>query len=303
MTTQSQLDSAVRAMPESGREIGPYVLAHRMPDADVPRPASDGSYRIERWIALHTPDESDRIVHVFSEPLDDAELDRAQRALWKLASNPHRHLLCPERIGIDHRTGELWAASRFVGHNEHLLTLAEHRERKGGFLPPHEAERAVIQLLQALECAHNAGILSGPQVAEEVLVDQRGSVCLELHGIARALDGLEVTSKELVVDEVRSVVEIGFCLLTGMTPGEAEGVRPSRLVKRLDRAWDRWFETGLDPVSCFETASDAIAALPSSAFDAQPKPGVIGTIKKVFDGRAWATAERSEAEPGETRDG
>lgn len=293
MTTHhAQPEAAVRddAPPAV---LGPYELIRPMSPAVVPRPASDRGHPVQRWLALHTPDETDRLVHVFTEPLDEHELDRAYHALWNLAGVPHAHLLSPECVAVHQRSGLLWAASRFVGHHERVLTLAEHAEMKGGALPPHEAERAVIQLLESLDAAQSGGILSGPLAADSILVDRRGSVCLELHGLGRALDGLRGFGRELVIDEVRSVVEIGYRLLTGHEPEQTDGLRPSRLVRRLDRAWDPWFEAGLDPVGCFECPRDALEALPSAVFHARPQPGgVIERLRRVLERpRAVATRE------------
>jgi len=272
--------------------LGPYELIRPMAPARVVRPASDSVYTVERWLALHSPDDTDRMVHLFAAPLDEGEFDRAHKALWQLAGQPHAHLLSPECIAVHRQSGCLWAASRFVGHQERVLTLAEHAQIKGGALPPHETERAVIQLLESLREAQAGGILSGPLSPESVLVDRRGSVCLELHGLGRALDGLHGFGREMIIDEVRSVVDIAHRLLTGHDPAQTDGLRPSRLVKRLARGWDSWFETGLDPVVCFASPEDALEALPSAAFDARPQSaGVIRRLRRVLE-RPRAAAAR-----------
>ena len=298
---ETQIGGAADALPNAPRptQLGPYQLVRPIAPAAIHRPASDSTYTVERWLALHTPDETDRIVHLFAEPLDDAELDRAHKALWRLAATPHAHLLSPECVAIHRQSRCLWAATRFVGHQERVLTLAEHARIKGGTLPPHETERAVIQLLECLQQLHAGGILSGPLHAQDILLDRRGSVCLELHGIGRALDGLHGFGSELVNDEVRSVVDIAYTLITGLHPEQTDGLRPSRLVRRLDRAWDQWFEAGLDPVSCFQSPEEAIEALPSGAFSTRPTTtGMIGRLRRALERPRPTPAQKTDTGAG-----
>ncbi len=159
--------------------------------------------------------------------------------------------------------------------------------RRGGQLSPDEAERAVTQLLEAVESAHTAGVRHGPIGLAEVLIDRRGSLLVELYGLERAMRGLGAGDAELARDEVRSVVEIGYQLITGLR-AEAPLIPADRLVKKLDVLWARWLAHGLDPAGGFETVDEAIAALPSRKRVVEVKPSGGGACGRCWGGSAPA---------------
>ncbi|GIW73849.1 MAG: hypothetical protein KatS3mg103_0371 [Phycisphaerales bacterium] len=97
-------------------------------------------------------------------------------------------------------------------------------------------------------------------------MDRCGTAMIEMLGVARSLEGLVGFSTEVQRDEIRSVVELGFTCLTGHDAATV-GLPASKLVRRLDPAWDDFFAHGLDPIEGFDTAEQAIEALPSSGFD------------------------------------
>ncbi|MFG0259162.1 MAG: hypothetical protein ACF8LK_02325, partial [Phycisphaerales bacterium JB041] len=111
------------------------------------------------------------------------------------------------------------------------------------------------------------------------LVDRHGSLLIELYGVARALAGLEGMNGELVRDEVRSVVEIAYRLLTGIEADEPR-IPVGRLVKRIPRGFEQWVETGLDPTGGYQTAQDAIDALAESK--AEPETSRVRTVLGRF---------------------
>ncbi len=107
--------------------------------------------------------------------------------------------------------------------------------------------------------------MHGPIRMEQVLVNRRGAVCIELYGLARAAEDAIKPSAELVRDEVRSVVEIAYQLVTGLRADEPL-IPAERLVPRLDRAWVGWLRRGLDPSSGFDTVQAAqVAAVARAA--------------------------------------
>jgi hypothetical protein len=68
-------------------------------------------------------------------------------------------------------------------------------------------------------------------------------------------------ASEVIRDEVRSLVGLGYWLLTGL-PAEDPRIEAGRLIPRLDRRWDDWFNEGLDPLGGFATAGETLAGLP-----------------------------------------
>jgi hypothetical protein len=112
---------------------------------------------------------------------------------------------------------------------------------------------------------------------DEILVDRRGSLLVELYGVARAMDTLARPSLETLRDEVRSVVEIGYQLVTGLR-AEHPLIPAGRLVRKLDAGWDQWLARGLDPSGGFDSADGALAALPG----ARPNVEVSNSARSVL---------------------
>ena len=146
---------------------------------------------------------------------------------------------------------------------------------------PDEAERAVMQVLEAFHDATAQRQHHGPITMDEVLVDRHGSLVVELFGMSRLVRGLTVGNSELVRDEVRSVVEMGYQLITGL-PAEEPFIPAGRLVKKLDPAWDDWFDRGLDPAEGFASAAEAIASLPSQSVIIETKRAG-GSVRTILD--------------------
>jgi hypothetical protein len=108
-------------------------------------------------------------------------------------------------------------------------------------------------------------------------------VLLELYGVARVLQGLDHANSELVRDEVRSIVEIAYRLVTGL-PADEPRIPASRLARRLPRAFDEWLEEGLHPTAGFQTAEEALSKLPHRR--PEPEPSRVRTVLGRL--RAWS---------------
>ena len=191
----------------------------------------------------------------------DTEL--AAVRLDRLASVRHQHILPIINVELE-PSGTVFLTAPYTGNQEGLVTLADLIAIKGGQMSPFEVARAASQLLEASSAAHEAGVFHGPIDPASVLVDPHGSLFIELYGIRRFVAGLDCTSPSLARDEVTSIASIAYAMLTGADAAEPR-VRASRLVRRLDRAWDQWFDDALDPSAGFDSALDAIAALPGNA--------------------------------------
>lgn len=244
--------------------FGPYRLV---------RPLSPSPLG-KRWLALREADQSSHTVYQFAQLPDRVWRRRHSRAMRILASLRHPHVLSIETCSFE-LGGEAWAAAPYTGNHDSIVTLADVARAKGDMLPAAEAERAVVQVLEGVAHAHALGVCNGPIDLEQLLVDRHGSVLIELYGVERALTGFEGMNGELVRDEIRSVVEVAYRLVTGM-PAEEPRIPAGRLARRLSRAFEEWLEVGLDPTDGYPTAEEAILALAERR--AEPEPSRVRTV-------------------------
>jgi len=231
--------------------LGPYVLLRPL------TPCRHG----ERWLGVHELRHDTHTLYKVRACLDRAEQRRFLDAMGALSRREHPHLLPVEEFCLG-TWGDGWAVTPYTGHQAGLQTLGDLRDAKGERMLPQEVERAVIHLLEAVAYAHAGGACHGPIGFDEILVDRFGSVQIEMYGLSRLLQGLPMWEPEAARDEVRSVVESAYHMLTGLRP-EAPVVPAGRLVRRLPREWSDWLERGLDPAAGFAGAEEALAFLPS----------------------------------------
>lgn len=150
-----------------------------------------------------------------------------------------------------------WIISPYTGDHDGLLLLADLLSDKGGQFEPIEVSRALGQLIEAMRAVHAQCDAHGELSLRSVQIDRGGRLLVELPGL-----NLEstVSPEEARRQEIRSIVAIGYELLTGITPGE-ELIPPSRLVEGLPVGWDRFVAEGLDPASGYADADAIRAAL------------------------------------------
>jgi serine/threonine protein kinase len=253
--------------------IGPYRLLRQLQQGNL----------AERWLALDERDESAHVAYRFRLGNDKSEQRRFVAAVEDLSRLAHPHVLPIEQLALG-IGGGAWVVTPFTGSHDGLVTLASLVKDKGGRMEPAEAERTLTQLLEAVEYTHSQGHHHGPIDAGEVMVDRRGSLTVELYGLRRRLDGpASRPAAEVARDEVRSLVEIGYFLLTGLS-AEDPRIQAGRLVARLDRRWDDWINDGLDPMAGFTTAAEAVAALPGSRreFESRERVSPVQTVIGKF---------------------
>ncbi len=266
LSKESVMESRVQRL-----RVGPYRLVQQLEPGRM----------AERWLALNEESESTHLAHRFRTGIGRFEQRKLIEGIEKLAPLSHPHILPIEKFTLGH-DGSAWIVTPYTGNLEGLVTLANLREEKGGQMSPSETERALVQLLEAAEYAHASGFHHGPLIAEEIMVDRRGSLSVELYGLGRLLTGPALApAVEVTRDEVRSIVEIGYWLLTGLSADEPR-IRADRLMPRLDHRWDEWFNEGLDPMAGFMTAGDALAALPSMRREVELRPGAVRTVLGRF---------------------
>jgi serine/threonine protein kinase len=181
----------------------------------------------------------------------------------------HAHIL-PICDAIVDRAGWHWLVTPYVGASEGLMTLDEvRRAKRENRLNVYETRTAVRQIFSAIAAAHARGVVHGGFSAKDLLVDRHGSLMFELYGLRRRLVGdvppLGSPDREaLVRAELRSAVEVIYESLTGASPA-GSGVPASRVVKKLDRSWDRWFEAGLDERAGFTCPEQALSMFEGQA--------------------------------------
>lgn len=260
--------------------FGPYRLVRRLADSAM----------AERWLALHERSLSSHVVHRFRPCRDKHEQRRVMAAIeaGRVLTGPHLLPIELFSLSISQRP---CAVTPYTGNHEGLLTLSGLLEAKGGRMPAPEAERAMLHLLEASRFAHDAGMVHGEIGWDEVMVDRHGSCAIEFYGLDRRLRGTGGAAAEVRRDEIRSIVEIGYRLLTGLDPAEPR-IESTRLVKRLDRAWDEFFDAGLDAVGGFGTGGEAIDALPSSS-RARDRQAGSGAVRVVLNRFRWASTPKS----------
>lgn len=226
----------------------------------------------DRFLAVDQHSNENVTLYRLPIPQEPSERRRLLAAVERLATFNPPHAL-PLRTYTMSANDSLWLASPFTGNHEGLVLLSDLIELRGGPLSSVEVGHAVSQTLEVVLAAHREGLSHGPLELEQIQIDRRGSVHVELYGLARLRDGLSPANDLLIRDELRSVVCLAYTLLTGMTACEPR-IRASRLIKKLDRSWDQWIEHGLDPFGGFATAEEAIAALPGNTPADEPRPSV-----------------------------
>ncbi len=238
--------------------LGPYALTRALEPCAI----------AQRWLALHGQGNTSHVAYRFASVRGRHDQRRFLSAVEQLASLDEPHLLKIEQVALD-QSHTPWVICPFTGDADGVRTLARLLREKGGQLSPFEIEPALTQIFQGVGYAHSRRRCHGPVDLDELLVDRHGRIIIELYGLRRALRGAAGFDPEAARDEVRSVAEVGYQLVTGLRCEEPL-IPAGRLVKRLDRRWDAWFDRALDPSGGFSSADDALASLPSvAAIDTQ----------------------------------
>lgn len=251
--------------------LGPYTIVRPL-----------GSWgTAPRYLAIQGETGENRCLYRLDVCDSSADRRRFVEAVRRCAAVRLSHALPIEKFSFD-REGVLWLVTPYLGNHEGLLTLDEITRARGEALGAIELERCVEHMLLALGEARRHNLSHGPIRREELLVDPRGSVWIELFGLRRALDTLGNPNEFVYRDEVRSLVAVAYELATGLTADEPR-IRASRVAKRLPRAWDDWFEAGFDPFMGFANAQEALDALPGNTGAAAPREPVrVRTVAKGF---------------------
>lgn len=242
----------------------------------------------ERWLSLHEDNHSSHVVYRLGALNDKLAQRRFLSAAECCAAVKESHLLEIEHFSFD-AVGRPCIVTPYLGNQEGLVTLRSLAGVKGGRLSALETERAIVHVLEGLRFAHqHLGASHGALDMEGLLVDRRGRVGIELYGLQRRMKALPIGSADLVQDEIRSVVEIAYELLTGL-PAEEPRIAVGRLVKKLDPAWEAWLDRGLSGFEGFASADEALARLPSSGDPVIREPKPAGPVRSLLSRFRWPT--------------
>ncbi len=263
----------MRDRPDHPHQLGHIRLVRELPDATVG----------QRWIGLHDHHRTNHLIYRLPVCRDRGERRDMLELLERTSAIRHPHLLAIEQYTLG-RDGSAWVVAPYTGSQAGLVTLNDLLEAKGGTMPSFEGERTLEHLLSGVALAHEAGVVHGPALDDELLVDRHGRLLIELYGLRRGLrHDASSERQEDTRDEIRSIVHLGYRLLTGLTPDEPL-LPASRVVKRLEKRWDTWFERGLDPTGGFDSAASALEALRSGETQAAP----VVRAKSVLGRLGWA---------------
>lgn len=249
-------------------------------DAVLLRPLGPGRVS-ERWLARRRTDLAACVVHLCplgTDPVrwhDGASVIRADDLPHALS--PIEHGRAP--------SGRPWAITEYTGDHEGLVSLATLLRRTGGRASAEQARYAAMQLLKLLSHAHHEGKRHGFLHLDEVLVDRRGSLQVELYGLPYRLSSPAVQTLWSAREEIRSVGVIAAQLLTGATEEMIESIgdgNSERFDAGIGAGWMEWLERTVagDGFQRADDAADSLAQL----LDGKPRPRLrVTTVRNVVE--------------------
>ncbi|MEM1071358.1 MAG: hypothetical protein AAGB48_09875 [Planctomycetota bacterium] len=250
---------------DAALSFGPYELVRRL----RPSPLA------ERFLVLHPERLTHHVGYRFALA-EGEDRERFLKTIERSACLSAAHLLPVEQFSLA-SAGEAWVISPFTGDTDGLLLLQDHQADKGGLLDSAEVIRALGQLLEASQAGASCGLCHGPVALHEVQIDRRGSLQIELYGVARALGSAGAIGDDRR-DEIRSIVAIGYELVTGVKP-ESAALDASRLVSDIDPKLSGFLRVGLDPDRGYSSAEQALGAL-THGVPAEPEIEVRATTTR-----------------------
>lgn len=236
---------------------------------------------IERYLVS----DPERLTHhvAFRLPLPaDCDRDSFLEAVSRSSRVNSPHVLPVEQFAF--AGGEAaWIISPYEGDHDGLLLLSDLLSDKGGQFDAIEVRRSLAQLIDAVEAIDASCGVDGELTMGCVQVDRAGKLRAELPGLR--VVGATAT-QDRIQTQVRSLVAIGYELLTGIAPSE-QPIVPTRLVDGLDPRWDRFMLDGLDPTAGYASLDELRAAL-DRVYDGSPVvevrakrvPGRFGLLRR-----------------------
>jgi serine/threonine protein kinase len=241
--------------PLRNEYFGPYKLIR----------AIGSAHGASRFVVLCSRTDTNYMLYRFGQMNNHKHRRRLFDALIKMSSLDHPHLLKVQSVSYDDQ-GRLCVITPYTGNHDGLVSLDDLLQVRDGKLGMVEAVRALEHLLDAISYAHKHEVINGAISPSDVLVDRYGCLQIQFYGFESLVSNTDqqVLPRSIkVVDETRSVVDLGYTAMTGLS-SRGDRIAPSRVIKKIDRNWDLWFDIGLDPIDGFESLSHAINALPTN---------------------------------------
>lgn len=235
--------------------FGPYKLIRSLGNA----------HGASRFVVLCDRTNTNYLLYRFEHIANIKHRRTLFSALLKMSTLDHSHLLKIDSVSYDDH-GRLSVITPYTGNHDGLVSLEELLDIRDGKLGEIEAARALEHLLDAIKYAHQKEIINGSIHQSDILVDRYGSLQIQFYGFesfAQSTYDSSIAKSVKVTDEIRSIVDLGYTMMTGLTTRN-DRIAPSRVMKKIDRRWDAWFDIGLDPIDGFESIEHAINALPTS---------------------------------------
>jgi len=271
---QTRLDTRHRfsaAVPAAPVEIDGVVLL---------RPLGPGRSS-ERWLARRQSDLRAVVAHLCPA---DSDPDRWLDAAHVIGADDLPHALSPIECGRA-LSGRPWAVTRYTGDHEGLVSLESLIRRTGGRASSQQTRYAVFQLLRLLSASQQCGRRHGFFHLDEVLVDRRGSLNVELCGLRYRLSSPAVQTLWSAREEIRSVAMLAAQLLTGATEEMIDLIGeggPERFDADIGACWMKWLERAITGVG-FERPEDAASEL-ARLLEESPRPMLrVTTVRNVVD--------------------
>jgi hypothetical protein len=168
-----------------GKHLGSYVVLERIALGGMAAVYRGRQPSTERDVAIK--------VLLVSLAADPSLVARFEREAKLLAGLQHPHLLPVFDFG---RVGELlYFVTPLLTHGD----LGDHLARWGEALPLPEVRRIMTQLCDALDYAHQAGVVHRDLKPANVLLDERGNCLLSDFGIAKLAGSTGLTQAGMVV--------------------------------------------------------------------------------------------------------
>tara|TARA_R110002072_G_scaffold42064_21_gene118829 strand:- start:86710 stop:87564 length:855 start_codon:yes stop_codon:yes gene_type:complete len=249
--------------PLRQEHFGPYKLVRTLGNA----------HGATRYAVLCSRTDTNYMLYRFEHITNVKERRALFNALLKMSTLKHAHLLNIESVSYDDN-GRLCVVTPYTGNHDGLVTLDQLLNIRDGKLGEVESTRALGHLLDAIRLAHKHEIYNGQINPDDILVDRYGCLQIQLYGFEtiahRSINQAPTQSERamLITDEIRSVVDLAYTMMTGLKATD-DRIAPSRVIKKLDKNWDTWFDIGLDPIDGFDNIEHAINALPTNPNCAQ----------------------------------
>ncbi len=202
-----------------GTRVGPYEIAALIGVGGMGEVYRATDTNLKRDVALK--------VLPASLVTDPNRLARLQREAELLAALNHPNVA--HIYGLERSDGRTALVMELIEG----LTLAERIAQ--GALPPNEAINVALQIVSALEAAHERGIVHRDLKPQNIKLKADGTVKVLDFGIAKALEARAISGPQPAALTSPSMTEAGVVLGTAayMSPEQARG-------KPVDRRTDVW---------------------------------------------------------------